>query len=71
MSPVLHETADAYEVEFRRVRAALVARGTSLAKWARQHGISRQHASLALRGKSFGPKAMAIRRQLLTLASGG
>ncbi len=65
MSPSIHDTASAYEAEFRAVRAALIARGTSLKEWAERSGVSRQHVSEALKGRSFGPKAREIRRRLL------
>lgn len=65
MSPSIHDTASAYEIEFRAVRAALMARGSTLREWAELAGFNRQHVSAALKGKSFGPKAREIRRRLL------
>jgi lambda repressor-like predicted transcriptional regulator len=64
----LHDTASAYEAEFCEVRAALMARGSSIKEWAERAGVSRQYVSNALKGKSFGPKAREIRRRLLSEA---
>ena len=58
MTLVLHETDEAYETEYRLVRAALVREGSSLAKWCEENGVSRQLAERALRGKSFGPESV-------------
>ncbi len=65
MLPVLHEKPEDYEAEYRRVRAALISRGTTLNQWLTKNGVSRQSAYLALRGKTFGPKSIALRVRIL------
>ena len=65
MHVVLHERRDLYEREYQQVRAALIARGSSLNAWLQQRGINRQLAYKALRGQSFGTKAREIRSQIL------
>ena len=47
------------------VRAALVARGTSLAAFCEKHGFVRQAVTPALSGKRQGPKATALMRRFL------
>lgn len=69
MGLTIHDTADAYQAEFRAVRAALMVRGTTLQEWAETAGVSRQLVSSALKGQSFGRKALEIRRKLLAEAS--
>lgn len=54
MTPAFHETTEAYEAEYRAVRAHMIAQGTSLSEWARNHGVSRQLVAKALRDESFG-----------------
>ncbi len=54
--------------EIIEVRAAMVAQGTSLTRWCKEHGIHRQNAAAALRGKWRGPKAREMRLLLLRAA---
>lgn len=61
----LHESSEAYEREYALVRAALVARGTSLNAYLNARGINRQIAYKALKGKCFGPKARELRATIL------
>lgn len=46
------------------VRAALVARGTTLSYWCKSHGINRSWAYEALMGRRNGDKARALRERL-------
>jgi len=45
---------------FQRVRAAFVARHTSLAAWCAENGVYRQNAARALKGQSRGKAALAL-----------
>lgn len=65
MDIIQHDSLSAYEAEYRRVRAALVADGTTLNAWLLAKGINRQTAYQALKGQSHGPKARAIRAMIL------
>jgi len=65
MLVTLHEDPAKYEEEYARVRAHFVAAGTSLNQWLQERGITRQTAYNALRGKSQGRRAIAIRREIL------
>lgn len=51
-----------------QVRAAFVARHTTLAAWCRQHGIDRSAARQALYGTWDGPKGRALRARILKAA---
>jgi hypothetical protein len=44
----------------RRVRAAIVIRGSSLSAWCAANGATRQNADKALLGRWTGPKAAAL-----------
>ena len=46
------------------VRGGLVARGSSLNKWAIEHGVSHQWAYQALTGRECGPAARRLVRRL-------
>jgi predicted GNAT family acetyltransferase len=65
MTIILHETPSQYEAEYQRIRAALVLSRTSLNEWLRERGINRQLAYRALKGRSFGRKALALRASIL------
>jgi hypothetical protein len=65
MLPVLYEKPEDYEAEYRRVRAALIERGTTLNQWLAKNGVNRQLAYLALRGQAFGKKSLALRARIL------
>lgn len=65
MQPVLYETPDEYEAEYRRVRGALIAQGTTFNAWLLKNRINRQLATSALCGQSFGPKSRALRARIL------
>lgn len=65
MIVILYDRPSEYEAEYDRVRAALVARGTSLNQWLEQRGISRQLAYRALKGQSLGQRAIELRRTIL------
>lgn len=51
-----------------RVRAALLLTGTTLNGWCTKNGIARQYAEAALQGRRNGPKARALRQQLMAAA---
>jgi len=72
MNIILHDTQDAYLEEYRRVRARLIERGSSVADWCRRNGYDRQLVIPALKGQSFGKKALEARAKLLrdALANG-
>jgi hypothetical protein len=65
MSIILHKNPAAYAVEYAQVRAKLIAQGSSLNQWLTDRCISRQLAYRALRGLSFGRKAVELRRTIL------
>ena len=65
MPVILHQTSEAFEREYQQVRAALIAQGSSLNAWLHARGINRQLAYKALKGRSFGPKARALRASIL------
>lgn len=65
MQIVFHETPQAYEREYQRVRGALVSQGTSLNAWLEKQGIERRLAYRALKGQSFGKNAVALRVRIL------
>ena len=50
----------------RRVRAAFILRGTTLAEWCAGNRVSRQFVYQALVGKRHGPTAKALRDQILS-----
>ncbi|WP_157019834.1 hypothetical protein [Mesorhizobium xinjiangense] len=47
------------------VRAGFVASGSSLNRWCMEHEVCRMSAVFALTGKRNGPKAIALRAQLI------
>lgn len=51
---------------YRAVRAAFVARGTSLNAWCISNGINRQTAEKTLRGERGGKRALALRNRLIS-----
>jgi hypothetical protein len=53
---------------YRRVRAAFVAQGTSLARWCAENGVSRQYAERCLQGSQSGPKALTLRDRVIRAA---
>ena len=52
-------------VEYARVKAGFVAKGTSLNQWCRAHSIKRQNASKALLSQWSSPAARELRTKLL------
>ncbi len=50
---------------YNAIRAALVARGTSLNAWCKSHGVNRQTAEKALKGERFGRRANDLRQQMV------
>jgi hypothetical protein len=50
------------------IRAAFVAKGTSLYGWCRQNNISRQLADAALKGLRKGPKARELAKKIADAA---
>ena len=65
MNVVLHENAEAYEREYQRIRGAFIAHGSTLNAWLSVKGINRQLAYRALKGRSFGKRAIELRREAL------
>lgn len=65
MNIVFHDTAEPYEREYQRARAAFIAVGSTLNSFLQQEGIDRQLAYRALKGQSFGKKAIAVRAKVL------
>ncbi|MDH3028650.1 MULTISPECIES: hypothetical protein [Methylobacterium] len=65
MDIVLHDTVQAYEAEYARVRSVLIAQGSSLNTYLKTRGICRQLAYRALKGRSLGRKAIALRTQII------
>lgn len=65
MDIVLHDTEQAYEAEYARVRSVLISRGNSLNTYLKSRGICRQLAYKALKGRSLGRKAVALRAQII------
>ncbi len=55
-------TADLYNM----VRAALIARGTNLNRWCKEHGINRPTVDKALKGERIGKHAQDIRDRLVS-----
>lgn len=60
----MHTPADTRNQNYRRLRAQLVRRGTSLAAWARRHGYRVSTVYDAARGTRRGPVAASIVRRL-------
>jgi lambda repressor-like predicted transcriptional regulator len=54
----------ASETLYHSVRAALVARGSSLNAWCRANGVNRQTAERALLGHRNGKRAIALRERI-------
>ena len=52
----------------RRIRGAMVAKGTSFTAWCDQEGITRQNADKALLGQWKGPTATALVARILAAA---
>ena len=65
MDILQHDSVAAYEAEYLRVRATLIARGTSLTAYLATLGVDRQLAYKALRGRSHGAKARRLRADIL------
>ena len=65
MNITLHDTPEAYQDEYQRVRAALVVQGTSLSKWLETKNINRQLAYRALKGTSYSKEAIYLRARIL------
>jgi hypothetical protein len=65
MRVVLHETPELYEQEYSLVRGTLITQGTTLQAWLAERGICRQLAYRALRGRSYGKKAIKLRARIL------
>jgi hypothetical protein len=53
---------------YHQVRAGLVAQGTSLNRWCRQNGVTRQYATRCLRFERNGKGAEALRHRLIKAA---
>ena len=70
MNAVLHETKQQYLDEYRRIRARLVEQGSSVADWCRRNGYDRQLVVPALKGNSFGRKALEARAKIIRDALG-
>lgn len=66
MATVARQTAKDQTVQ--KVRAALVARGSSLHRWCLENGVDTSNARLALSGRWDGPKARLLRSRLLSEA---
>ena len=54
----------------QRVRGALVAQGTSLAKWCKENRVGRQWATAVLLGDRDGPAARELRSRIVAAAAG-
>lgn len=52
----------------QRIKAGFVAQGTTYTKWCREHGVNRSNCNAALAGAWDGPKAKALRSQVLMAA---
>lgn len=52
----------------RRIRGAMVTKGTSFTAWCRSEGITRQNAEQALLGQWKGPTATALVARILAAA---
>jgi hypothetical protein len=66
MNIVIYQNPEDYLAEFTRVRAALVAKGTSLRKWTQAEGLDYHLALRALKGQSYGRQAIELRRHILS-----
>ena len=56
------------EVLLKQVRGGLIAQGTSLSRWSRDRGVSRQYSALVLTGRRNGRKAKTLRSELMAAA---
>ena len=65
MNVMFYEDPAAYAREYQEVRGAFISQGTSLQAWLDANGIDRQLAYRALKGRSFGKKAVETRRAVL------
>lgn len=59
---------DQATLRHRRVRAGLIAKGTSFTAWCEANGIKHQNARKALLGQWVGPKATQIVERALDAA---
>ncbi|MEL4302341.1 hypothetical protein ACE02Z_12105 [Shewanella xiamenensis] len=48
-----------------KVRQGFVGQQSSLNRWCKENGVSRQNAEAVLKGMSNGPKAQALRAELI------
>lgn len=55
-------------VLYRMVRAGFVKKGSTLNRWCREHGVTRQHAENCLQGKTKGPAADKLIERLISAA---
>lgn len=58
-------TVDGSDDLYRAVRAAFVARGTSLNAWCIANGVNRQTVEKALKGQRFSRRAAALRKNFV------
>ena len=49
-----------------RVRAGFILRGTTLTEWCRANDLDQGFASNILKGNSRGPRALVLRRRMMT-----
>lgn len=59
---------DRGESLYLAVRAAFIAKGTSLNRWCLANGVSRPYATQVLRGFWIGRKAQALRKKIVEAA---
>ncbi len=63
MATIAKQTSKDQTVQ--KVRAALVAKGSSLHRWCRENDLDTSNARLALSGHLRGPKGLALKARIL------
>lgn len=64
MSTITNQTSKDQTIQ--KVRAALVAQGSSLHRWCRENGVDTSNARRALSGEWVGKKGIEIKARILT-----
>lgn len=59
------------EFSINQIRATFIARGSSLARWAKDNGMDPSHVQAAVRGKRKGPKARQLLEQVMASVRSG